>query len=74
MFGKKTSETPQNPLSAWQATQFKTAAARRFMAFCQQDFPKHGKADGFDTGVYVDAVKLVIARLEGSRQGEESRS
>ena len=74
MFSKKASETTQNPLLAWQPTQFKTAAARRFMAFCQEDFPKHNKADGFDPSVYADAVKLVISRLEASRQGEESRS
>ncbi len=70
MFGKKTSETPSNPLLAWDANQFKTAAARRFMTFCQQDFPKHGKADGFNADVYVDAVKLVVAKLEASRTTE----
>ena len=74
MFSKKTPESTPNPLLVWQPSQFKTAAARRFMAFCQQDFPQHKHADGFDPQIYVDAVKLVISRLEASRQGEEGRS
>jgi hypothetical protein len=72
MFGKKSPKSPP-PLDLMQEiqpAQLKTAAARRFMEFCQKDFPTHGKADGFDPKVYVDAVKLVISRLEATRHME----
>lgn len=72
MFGKKNPKSPPLPdlLQAVQPAQLKTAAARRFMEFCQQDFPSHAKADGFDPQVYVDAVKLVVSRLEATRHME----
>lgn len=72
MFGKKRLK-PAPTLDLMQAiapAPLKTAAARRFMEFCQQDFPTHDKADGFDPKVYVDAVKLVIDRLEATRHME----
>ncbi len=72
MFGKR-SPKPTPSLDLMQAiapVPLKTAAARRFMEFCQQDFPTHNKADGFDPNVYADAVKLVINRLEATRHME----
>lgn len=72
MFGKKSPKTVPDPnlLPAIQPAALKTAAARRFLEFCQQDFPTHTKADGFDPHVYADAVKLVIDRLEATRHME----
>lgn len=49
---------------------FKTAVARRFSEFSQQDLPTQSKADGFDAQVYADAVQLVIDRLEAVSQRE----
>ncbi|MEZ5453197.1 MAG: hypothetical protein R3E93_10370 [Thiothrix sp.] len=72
MFGKKSPKSPPLPdlLQATQAGQVRTAAARRFLEFCQQDYPTHTKADGFDPQVYLDAVKLVLNRLEATRHME----
>ncbi|SEA19424.1 hypothetical protein SAMN05660964_01076 [Thiothrix caldifontis] len=72
MFGKKSPKSPPT-LDLTQVlppTPLKTAAARRFMEFCQQDFPRHTHADGFDPHVYADAVALVISRLEATRHME----
>ncbi|MGB5597860.1 MAG: hypothetical protein WBM66_04005 [Thiothrix litoralis] len=72
MFGKR-SPKPAPNLDLMQEiapAPLKTAAARRFMEFCQQDFPTQQKADGFDPKVYTDAVKLVISRLEATRHME----
>ncbi len=49
---------------------YKTAVARRFAEFCQEDLPTQSKADGFDAQVYADAVQLVIGRLEAVSQRE----
>lgn len=73
MFGKKAPKpTPLDPtlLQAIPVASLKTAAARRFLDFCQQDFSTHTKADGFDPNLYVDAVKLVLSRLEATRHME----
>lgn len=73
MFGKK----PPKKLPDFntlipelQPTDLKASASRHFMEFCQRDFPTHTHADGFDPDVYVDAVKLVIERLEATRHLE----
>jgi hypothetical protein len=72
MFGKRSPKPTPNIdlMQELSPAPLKTAAARRFMEFCQQDFATHGKADGFDPKVYVDAVKLVISRLEATRHME----
>lgn len=72
MFGKKSPKPSPLPdiLQAVQPSQLKTAAARRFMEFCRQDYPAHANADGFDPNVYIDAVKLVLTRLEATRHME----
>lgn len=72
MFGKKSPKpSPElDLLQAIPAAPLKTAAARRFLEFCQQDLPTQTQADGFDPQVYVDAVKLVLDRLEATRHME----
>ncbi|WML92032.1 hypothetical protein [Thiothrix lacustris] len=72
MFGKRSPKPAPTPDFMQDITpvSLKTAAARRFLAFCQQDFPTYQKADGFDPNVYKDAVKLVISRLEATRHME----
>lgn len=73
MFGKKAPKTTPPDLSLLQAipvASLKTAAARRFLEFCQQDFLTHTKADGFDPQIYADAVKLVLGRFEATRHME----
>lgn len=69
MFGKKSPKlTPEPDLAQVLApVPLKTAAARRFMEFCQQDFQRRAHTDGFDPSVYADAVALVIERLEATR-------
>lgn len=72
MFGKK-SPKPVPELDLAQIlppVPLKTAAARRFMEFCQQDFQSYAHADGFDPKVYADAVTLVVNRLEATRHME----
>lgn len=72
MFGKKIPKpTPEFDLAqVLPPVPLKTAAARRFMEFCQHDFQRHAHADGFDPNVYADAVKLVVERLEATRHAE----
>lgn len=72
MFGKKSPKpTPELDLAQiLPPVPLKTAAARRFMEFCQHDFQSHARADGFDPNVYADAVKLVVDRLEATRHAE----
>lgn len=75
MFGQK-KPTPAQPetaldlLQAIPAASLKTAAARRFLAFCQQDFLTQSQQENFNPQVYVDAVRLVLDRLEATRHME----
>lgn len=75
MFGKK---APQNPpalpplLPELKIETLKTAAARRFISFCQRDYPSHIYADGFDPAVYADAARLVIHHLEATRHRDKA--
>lgn len=73
MFGRKSTKinaVDSSSIEVLLKTPPKSVAARRFMAFCQTDFPTHAREDGFDPLVYKDAVQLVITRLEAMRHQE----
>lgn len=71
MLNKPAVKSPLNLLNELKPTELKTAAARRFVEFCLQDFPTYSKANGFDSTIYLDAAKLVIDRLEAARYRED---
>lgn len=56
--------------------QLTTKIARRFAAFCDEDVEQQARMENFDAGIYEDAVRLVLERLESKRiydkaQGEQ---
>ena len=41
-----------------------TKVAERFVSYCKQDIDERSKLEGFNITLYMDAMKLVISKLE----------
>ena len=41
-----------------------TKIAKRFVAFCDEDIEQQAHAKNFDSGIYEDAMKLIISHFE----------
>ena len=52
----------------WLKTDNLSQVSKRFAEFCKHDIKQYENNNEFDAGVYQDAIKLVIDKLEKTRQ------
>lgn len=55
----------------WLKTDNLSQLSKRFTEFCKNDIKQYEGDDAFDVAVYQDAIKLVIEKLEKTRQTEQ---
>ena len=52
----------------WLKTDNLSQVSTRFVEFCKNDIKQYEGDDTFDGDIYQDAIRLVIKKLEESRQ------
>jgi len=59
---------PINTQLRWLKTDNLSQVSKRFVEFCKRDIEQYADDDNFDPDIYQDAIKLIIKKLEKTRQ------